>query len=132
MSNILTFFSLTLTQIGVYLFLKNSLKNFIENFTQNYSIDKKSTKVKIQKIEAQKKIKPKTITYEVEDNNHVILNKTLRHLEFISQFEMYLEEKHYKNFSIEFLQEFEKIKHEAQITTIKTTNKLNCQGSIAA
>ncbi|WP_138432894.1 hypothetical protein [Winogradskyella algicola] len=132
MSNILTFFSLTLTQIGVYLYLKNSLKDFIENFIQNYSIDKKSTEVKIQKIEAQKKIKPKTITYEVEDNNHVILNKTLRHLEFISQFEMYLEEKHYKNFSIEFLQEFEKIKHEAQITTIKTTNKLNCQGSIAA
>lgn len=132
MSNILTFFSLTITQVGIYLYLKNSLKNFIEHYTQNYSLAKKSTDVKMQKVEVEKVIKPKTITNEVEDNNHVILNKSLKHLEFISQFEMYLEEKHYKNFSIEFLQEFEKIKREAQLTTLKTTNKLNSQSLIAA
>ena len=72
------------------------------------------------------------MTNKVEDNNYAILNKSLKHLEFISQFEMYLDEKHYKNFSIEFLQEFKKIKQEAQLTTLKTTNKLNCQSLRAA
>lgn len=132
MSNILTFFSLTLTQVGIYLYIKNSLKNVLEQYSLNYSIAKKSTNVKLQKIEVEKATRPKAITNKVEDNNHVILNKSLKNLEFISQFEMYLEEKNYKNFSIEFLQEFQKIKREAQLATLKTTSKLNKESLKAA
>lgn len=132
MNNLVTFFSLSLTQLGIYLYLKNSLKNFLEYHTQNYLGVKKATDLKVQKIEIENATRSKTMTNKVEDNNYAILNKSLKHLEFISQFEMYLEEKHYKNFSIEFLQEFEKIKREAQLTTLKTTNKLNHKNLIAA
>lgn len=125
MNNLVTFFSLSLTQLGIYLYLKNSLKNFLEHYTQNYLGIKKATDVKVQKIEIENVTRSKTMTNKVEDNDYAILNKSLRHLEFITQFEMYLEDKNYKNFSTEFLQEFEKIKIEAQLTTLKTTSKLN-------
>jgi len=65
-----------------------------------------------------------TLTNNTEDNKHILLNRSLKHLEFIAQFEMYLEQKSIKNFSEEFTQEFKKIKLEAQIKTIKTTIEL--------
>ena len=45
---------------------------------------------------------------------------------------MYLEEKTLNNFSIEFLQEFEQIKIEAQLSTLKATSQLNNGVKMAA
>lgn len=116
---------LLLTQVSIYFYFKNNIENIkfykysvFANPTQNEVLDKKE----MPQVE---KFKPVNLTNKIEDNNYAILNKSLRHLEFISQFEMYLEDKNYKMFPIEFLQEFEKIKLEAQITTLKTTNRLN-------
>jgi hypothetical protein len=80
----------------------------------------------------QETYKPVILTNKLKDNNNIILNKSLKHLEFISEFEMYLEDKNYKMFPIEFLQEFEKIKLDAQLTTLKTTKRLNADLKKAA
>lgn len=61
---------------------------------------------------------------DMDMSTSILLNKSLKHLEFISNFEIYLERATHKNFSIEFLQEFEKIKSHAQKITLKTVNEL--------
>lgn len=76
--------------------------------------------------------KPVVFTNKLKDNNNVILNKSLKHLEFINQFEMYLEDKNYKKFPIEFLREFDKIKQDAKLTTLKATQLLNTKHKNAA
>ena len=45
---------------------------------------------------------------------------------------MYLENKNCKNFPVEFLQEFEKIKIEAQLSILQTTSQLTNYSKIAA
>ncbi|MBT8325834.1 MAG: hypothetical protein KJO96_11095, partial [Winogradskyella sp.] len=64
--------------------------------------------------------------------DYMLLDKSLKHLEFISQFESYLDTKNSEKFPAEFLQEFENIKREAQIATIKTTQQLNHSLALAA
>ncbi|MEF3077825.1 hypothetical protein [Winogradskyella poriferorum] len=132
MSTVLIIFSLTLTQIGMYLFLKSSIENVLEYYSNNNLKEKQSEAIKLQSAESIKQNDTTVLPKKVDNTNHLVLNKSLRHLEFISQFEMYLEDKNYKSFSIEFLQEFEKLKIEAQLTTLKTTNRLNDKGLRAA
>ena len=57
---------------------------------------------------------------------HFILKKSLLQLEFISIFEAYLEDESFQDTSLEFLHEFEEIKRQAQINTLRFTNKLLC------
>ncbi len=47
------------------------------------------------------------------------LSSSLKHLEFILFFELYLESKHVNIFSRTFLNEFENIKYEAQMNVLK-------------
>lgn len=75
------------------------------------------------------KVKPnektKTLVSEIDEDSSIIFDKKLKHLDFISQFEMYLDGKNCNSFSVEFLQEFEKIKLETQRTTLEMVNVLN-------
>lgn len=116
----------------MYLFLKSSIENVLEYYSNNNLKEKQSEAIKLQSVESIKQNDTTVLPKKVDNTNHLVLNKSLRHLEFISQFEMYLEDKNYKSFSIEFLQEFEKLKIEAQLTTLKTTNRLNDKGLRAA
>ncbi len=131
MNILVLLFALTLIQVFVYYYLKNNLKQFVL-----YKV-KTTTSVSPKVIPTEKSIgQPKRtvdkISNDVIENNHVILNKSLMHLEFISRFEMYLEDKNYKMFPIEFLQEFEKIKIEAQLKTLKSTNRMTYDKKMAA
>ncbi len=116
----------------MYLFLKSSIENVLEYYSNNNLKEKQSEAIKLQSAESIKQNDTTVLPKKVDNTNHLVLNKSLRHLEFISQFEMYLEDKNYKSFSIEFLQEFEKLKIEAQLTILKTTNRLNDKGLRAA
>lgn len=118
---------LTLTQ-GTYF----NLNNFIQCCFKSYLNVKQSIFADVQKIKNTKITEPKTLNIKFLDNDNITLNKNLKHLEFISQFEMYLEERNYKNFSIEFLQAFEKMKYNVQLTTLKATEQLNHEGLMAA
>ncbi len=69
--------------------------------------------------------KAKTLVSEIDEDSSIIFDKKLKHLDFISQFEMYLDGKNSSSFSVEFLQEFEKIKLETQRTTLEMVNVLN-------
>lgn len=124
MNILFTYFTLTVTQISIYLYLKSSLKNLILGYKESDAITTKNHAVKKQEVSIEEITNSNVLSSHVGESCHVTLNKSLRHLEFISTFEMYLENKNHKNFSVEFLQEFEKIKHEAQLTTLKSTNRL--------
>lgn len=52
------------------------------------------------------------------------LHRNLKHLEFMNEFESYLESNKESNLSIEFLQEFEAIKRETQLAVLKSTDRL--------
>ena len=98
MSTVLIIFSLTLTQIGMYLFLKSSIENVLEYYSNNNLKEKQSEAIKLQSAESIKQNDTTVLPKKVDNTNHLVLNKSLRHLEFISQFEMYLEDKNYKSF----------------------------------
>ncbi|MFK7833630.1 MAG: hypothetical protein AB8B52_10160 [Winogradskyella sp.] len=130
MNTLLIYAMLLLGHLCVYFYFKNNFKylNFL-NF--NNHLDSVKDRC-IEKPKSQLNQNTHIITDSVEDNKHVLLKKSLRHLEFIAEFEMYLEQKKLKNFSVEFLQEFEKIKIEAQLSALKTTNQLNTTTRMAA
>ncbi|APY08083.1 hypothetical protein BWZ20_07120 [Winogradskyella sp. J14-2] len=73
-----------------------------------------------------------TSSEKIDQKNHAILNKSLKHLDFISQLEMYLGENNYNSLSVEFLLEFEKTKREAQLSALKMAKILNKQSFKAA
>lgn len=125
MNTLIIYFILCLAQLSIYFFLKNNIKNLKFFNYGNYS--KLINNEVAEPTEASKTEinRPAILPNKVKNNDYIILNKSLKHLEFISRFEMYLEDESYKNFPIEFLQEFEKIKLEAQLSALKTTTKLN-------
>lgn len=133
MNSIFLFLILTLAQLSLYFYLKDN----IHNFSYIYYI-KISDPQLSEEIISNSAVKPinekakKVVTLNLEESKHIILNKKLRHLEFISEFEMYLEDKNYKMFPIEFLQEFEKIKKEAQLSLLQSTNQLVKPSKLAA
>ncbi|MFP4844919.1 hypothetical protein [Winogradskyella sp. PE311] len=64
-----------------------------------------------------------SISNQKEQLVNLELEKSLKHLEFMSQLEAYLEETDGSVMSVEFLQEFETSKREAQLTFLKSTHK---------
>lgn len=125
MKYLFIFFVFTLSQLSLYFYLKGRLYNFkfINLNDYNYLFQKnKKAKVK-SKLDHKLFIEEKNQDLAIKDQ--VLLNKSLRHLEFISEFELYLEDKNYKKFPIEFLQEFEKIKIEAQLSTLYKAKQLS-------
>ncbi|WP_299120340.1 hypothetical protein [uncultured Winogradskyella sp.] len=120
---------LLLGHLCVYFYFKNNLR-FLSVSNDSYTVKD----IYIEKLPLKQKqdLETVSLTKKMEDNKHILLNKSLRHLEFIAEFEMYLERKTSKNFSAEFLQEFEQIKIEAQLTALKTTNQLNTIAKMAA
>lgn len=78
------------------------------------------------------KLETKNSNENTIDNKLFLLNKNLRQLEFIAEFELYLEDKTLESCSLEFLQEFNQIKLEAQLSTLKTTSMLNSEIKQAA
>ncbi|MBC3845386.1 hypothetical protein H8K90_03250 [Winogradskyella echinorum] len=113
-----------LGHVAVYFYYRNSFIN-----TTDASKNTKTKNSHLSVTDAKNSIKKAN---SIVDNKQMLLQKNLKQLEFISEFEMYLEEKTLKNFSIEFLQEFEQIKIEAQLSTLKTTNQLNNSVKLAA
>ncbi len=63
--------------------------------------------------------------------NQKLLKTNLLHLEFISKFESYLENKNSDHFPLEFLLELHDIKKEIQINIHSTSEKLNREYAIA-
>lgn len=124
---------LALIQFSLYHYLKNSTNQL--RF-MNYKRPVES--IRQQEMSTVCTPKPKevsiqnVVTSDDEERNHMLLNKRLRHLEFISEFEMYLDDKNYKNFSIAFLQELKNIKIEAQLSACKATTMLSEHTKIAA
>ncbi len=53
-------------------------------------------------------------------NNHITLKSSLKQLEFISFLEIHLSNKELNEFSLNFLIELTKIKHQAKSNTIKS------------
>lgn len=97
---------------------------FVNNFKRDEKPLEKKTVSKIE-VETNDNLISKNSKNKVVEDKLCLLNKNLRQLEFISEFEMYLEEKTLKNCSLEFLQQFKTIKIEAQLSALKTTKKLN-------
>lgn len=125
MNYLFIFFVFTLSQLSLYLYLKGRLYNFkLINLNDYNYLFQKSKKVNVNsKLDHKRIIEEDHLDLAIKDQ--VSLNKSLRHLEFISEFELYLENKNYKKFPIEFLQEFEKIKIEAQLSTLNNAQQLN-------
>lgn len=119
---------LSLVQFSIFFYLKSTINNL--KFL-SYADYFKPVKIEVIEDVEEKVSEPKeifiekTIINNTEIKDQMILNKSLKHLDFISSFEMYLEDKNYKKFPIEFLQEFEKIKAEAQLSTLKISDQLN-------
>ena len=124
MTTLLIYATLILGHLCVYFYFRNNFKSYLN---PNERRTLKNTQ-----LETKENLSSQNLKNNAVDNKLVLLNKSLRQLEFISEFEMYLEEKTLKNCSLEFLQEFSRIKIEAQLSTLKTTNMLNSQVKIAA
>jgi len=126
------YFIILLVQLSILLYLKSNMEYFKVLSTTNYFNFIAKEDVENSHILPIKTNDVETLTINIDENEQLILSKSLRHLEFISTFEMYLEDKNSKNFPLEFLQEFEKIKIEAQLSALKTTNQLSNQVKKAA
>ncbi|WP_407556582.1 hypothetical protein [Winogradskyella sp. 4-2091] len=124
MTTLLIYGTLLLGHLCVYFYFRNNFKSFLNSSSKET--------LKIEKPKSSEYLRSENQSTNAVDNTFVLLNKSLRQLEFISEFEMYLEENTLKNYSLEFLQEFSKIKMEAQLSTLKTTNLINSQVKIAA
>ena len=133
MNSILIFLILALAQLSVYFYLKNNITDlrFVNNL-KSTEVSKTIEPIKKPSLKPTTQDTKKVITNDLDASKRMLLNKSLRHLEFISEFEMYLEDKNYKNFPIEFLQEFEKIKIEAQLSTLQNTHQLARDSKLAA
>ena len=87
------FFIFLLAQLSICFNIKSTISslNFRDFFRpfQNDVIAK--TKVQPRELPTES-----TLTSSIEQNNQIILNKSLKHLEFVSQFEMYLDDKNYE------------------------------------
>jgi hypothetical protein len=115
---------LILTYLSFYFFTKNNIKSFkFLNFNDHFSLQKGSNLKS--KFDLKRNVDEIILAKNTNCNKHFLLNKSLKQLEFIADFEKYLDEKTLENLSIEFLQEFEQIKIEAQLITLKVTNQLN-------
>ncbi|MUU78706.1 hypothetical protein [Winogradskyella endarachnes] len=117
-----TLFVLTIFFLGhlcVFFCFKSSIQK--QKITNDYLNRKELTKNRISELEN-----------TAIDNKRLLLNKNLKQLEFISEFEMYLEDKTLEKCSLEFLQEFNKIKLEAQLSTLKATNLLSSDFRLVA
>lgn len=117
MSTLFIYAILLIGHLNVYFYFKHTIKSY-SNISGNNNIQKPQ-------IVLEERVTSLNLTKNILNNKQMLLNKNLRQLEFIFEFEMYLEEKTLKNLSLEFLQEFEKIKTEAQLSTLKTTSQLN-------
>ena len=124
MSTIFIYTLFLLGHLCVYFYFKNSLilsSNVLENTNKSHP------QLTLLEINHSDKL-----INSITNNKKMLLQKNLRQLEFINEFEMYLEEKTLKNMSIEFLQEFERLKIEAQLSTLKATSQLNYSLKMAA
>lgn len=76
-------------------------------------------------LEANQTKPSKIVSLKQNDEiDFVMLNRSLKNLEYINQFEEYLYGKKDLEFSSEFLQNFYQLKTEAQLTTLNTTQEL--------
>lgn len=132
MNILLAYFILSLAQLSIYFYLKNNIKNLQFFDYSDYSSPLENEVIEKSNTIPQKNSVADKFTNNIEEHKLTLLNKSLKHLEFISEFEMYLEDKNYKNFPIEFLQEFEKIKIEAQLSALKSTSQLTNSIQLAA
>ena len=124
-------FKLFLSQKDFYLQLKTNFKRFAKMYNQNdvlMPIRYKSAEIKGEYL---KNDNSKTLIKSYDDHNRIILQRSLRQLEFIAQLEFYLQEKRCDSYSIEFLQEFETVKRKTQQSVIKSTCKL-CKCKLVA
>lgn len=135
MALIISYTALILAQVSIYMYLKNDL-NTIDFFNKvnSFFIALPEQVKNNESVEKDSEVKISVIKVDKEQacTDYLLLDKSLKHLEFIAQFESYLESKNSEKFSLEFLQEFENIKREAQITTIRTTQQLNSTLALAA
>ncbi len=82
-------------------------------------------------------ISEKKQTKELESKNNIIIKdntktnynkllcRNLKQLEFVSHFELYLQEKSSKKSSLDFLKKLDQIKLEAQVNTITTARLIS-------
>tara|TARA_R110002049_G_scaffold260127_1_gene435970 strand:- start:1085 stop:1417 length:333 start_codon:yes stop_codon:yes gene_type:complete len=110
MSTLFIYTVFLLGHLSIYFYFKNNLSIYT-NVLENANIS--SPKLRLLKTDNSIKL-----TNSIVNEKKMLLQQNLRQLEFINEFEMYLDEKSLKNFSIEFLQEFEQIKIEAQLSTL--------------
>ncbi len=135
MTLIISYLALVISQISIFFYLKNDLNSivFINKVNKFVGFD---SSIEQKAIDAsnptEKEVPVITIPKAQACADLLLLDKSLKHLEFIAQFECYLEKKNSEKFSAEFLQEFENIKREAQIDTIKTTQQLSSALALAA
>lgn len=124
MSTLFIYTVFLLGHLSIYFYFKNNLSIYT-NVLENANIS--SPKLRLLKTDNSIKL-----TNSIVNEKKMLLQQNPRQLEFINEFEMYLDEKSLKNFSIEFLQEFEQIKIEAQLSILKTTSQLNNGVKMAA
>ncbi|WP_282030447.1 hypothetical protein [Winogradskyella eximia] len=124
MSTLFIYTIFLLGHLSVYFYFKNNLS--LSSNVLEYN-NKSNPQLTIVETNHSQKV-----TNSIANNKKMLLQKNLRQLEFINEFEMYLDEKSLNNFSIEFLQEFEQIKIEAQLSTLKATSQLNNVVKMAA
>ena len=132
MNTLFIYIIILLVHLNIYLFLKHNIENLsLFNYPNYNSVIENEVIEKDLNIPMEP-IFLESLTNDFDENKQIILKKSLMHLEFISTFEMYLEDKNYKKFPIEFLQEFEKIKIEAQLSALKSTSQLTNSTKLAA
>jgi len=135
MTLIIAYVALILAQISIYFYLKNDLRSiaFLGKINQLMSFEStKDQEETLKAVKIEKAVPLIKVSKKEACTDQLLLDKSLKHLEFIAQFESYLESKHSEKFSLEFLQEFESIKREAQINTIRTSQQLNSAMATAA
>jgi len=122
MNILIAFFVIVLIQLNIYVLLNSGLGILKLNklIKDTFTPQNKVVKAKVNQPNIENHISVNSIS-----NTKALLGKNLKHLELISEFELYLESKNYKKFSIELFQELERLKTKAQLSTLKSTSQLN-------
>jgi len=113
---------MTILYISILFFAVHAMVFCGYNLSQNRKLKTnikfgKQDEFKSSKLERNQKLNVSKLEDSLENNSQIILNNSLRQLEFISEFDMYVDTKTLKNVSVEFLIEFKKKKKEAQLVT---------------
>jgi hypothetical protein len=118
---------LMLIGIVTYLFSNNDLE--YSDFHDTYAFLKEGI---IQLVVDKRELRIETEISPIENSTGILLNRGLKHLEFILELESYMESNENTLLSSKFLEEFKTSKFDTQLSVLKSTQILSDSNKIAA